>query len=283
MIKTVLITGASTGIGRACALHLARAGYQVIAGVRKPEHGRALQSEWGANLSWVILDVTDADSITSAAREVSKQTGDGGLFGLVNNAGIVVGGPLEYLPIDEFRKQLEVNVTGLLAVTQAMLPHLRKASGRVINMGSISGKVAYPFLGAYSVSKFAVEALSDSLRMELGYWGLPVVVIEPGRIETPIWDKSLTAAETMRTTLPAAAESHYGRIMETIRKQVSWAKGHSSPALRVAKAVEKALSSKNPRARYMVGNDARLQLLAKNILPTRLMDSMVRKLLGPAQ
>ena len=173
----VVVTGASSGIGRACALHLAALGLQVFAGVRRAEDGAALQAASSARLTPMLLDVADETSIRAATDTITAAVGEAGLAGLVNNAGIGVAGPLEFLPLAEFRTQLEVNVTGQLAVTQALLPLLRQGRGRIVNMGSIGGRIAAPFVGPYSASKFALEALTDALRMELRPWGLHVAIV----------------------------------------------------------------------------------------------------------
>ncbi len=177
----VLITGASTGIGAACALHLDRLGFRVWAGVRRPSDGEALVGQASRQLTPIILDVTDSNSIAAALAGVGAGAGGDSLAGLVNNAGIVVAAPVEILPIAELRTQLEVNVIGLVAVTQAALPLLRLGRGRVVNIGSISGRMATPVIGAYAASKFAVEALTDALRVEVQPWGIDVALIEPER------------------------------------------------------------------------------------------------------
>jgi NAD(P)-dependent dehydrogenase (short-subunit alcohol dehydrogenase family) len=186
----VVVTGASTGIGAACALRLDHLGFQVFAGVRRKEDAQALQAKASPQLMPIFLDVTDLDSITAAMHKVAITVGNSGLIGLVNNAGIAVGAPLEFIPITEFRKQLEVNVTGQLAVTQAFLPLLRLAKGRIVNMGSITGRSATPFLGAYSASKFALEALTDALRLELRPWGIWVAILNLVRYQ-PRFGKNL--------------------------------------------------------------------------------------------
>src|SRR3954471_14417569 len=168
----VVITGASTGIGATCAAHLSSLGFRVFAGVRKPEDAERARE---AGHEPLTIDVTDPESIRSAV----EQVGDAPLSGLVNNAGIAVAGPLEFIPIDEFRRQLDVNVVGQVAVTQAFLPALRRSRGRVVFVGSIAGRSALPFLGAYAASKFAVEAVTDALRVELRPWGIDVAVVEP--------------------------------------------------------------------------------------------------------
>ena len=190
----VVITGASTGIGAASAVELARRGFSVFAGVRKRCDGERLKAQ-SPHIVPLLLDVTDAGQIAAAAETVGRAVGDAGLAGLVNNAGIVVAGPLEILPLDQLRLQLEVNVVGQIAVTQAFLPLLRKARGRIVNMGSFNGRIASPYLAPYAASKHALEALSDAMRLELRAWGIRVSVIEPGATTTPIWDKSLAAAD----------------------------------------------------------------------------------------
>ena len=186
-MKSVVITGASTGIGRACTLYLDELGWRVFAGVRKAVDGDALRDLASDRLVPLILDVADEAGVARAADEVAAVVGDDGLHGLVNNAGIAVGGPLEFVPLEDVRRQFEVNVFGLLRTTQAMLSMIRAARGRVVNVSSQGGKVAAPYFGPYCASKFAVEAMSDSLRRELKPWGLHVSVVEPGAIDTAIW------------------------------------------------------------------------------------------------
>src|SRR5436190_20383212 len=190
-LGSVVITGASTGIGKTCALRLDRLGFQVFAGVRRTEDGETLKRQASQRLTPITIDVTDSGSIAAAASMVATAVGDAGLQGLVNNAGIAVACPLEFLPISLLSQQLEVNVTGQIDVTQVFLPLLRAGNGRIVNMGSISGRMAYPLLGPYCASKFALEALTASLRMELRPWHIPVSIIEPGAIATPIWSKAL--------------------------------------------------------------------------------------------
>jgi NAD(P)-dependent dehydrogenase (short-subunit alcohol dehydrogenase family) len=276
--RSVLITGASTGIGRACALHLCATGFHVFAGVRKEGDGEALrQSAAGVLSSGVLtpllLDVTEEASIR-AAYEVVAQCG--ALDGLVNNAGVARLGPLEYFPIADLRLQMEVNVIGAVAVTQAFLPLLRESKGRVVNIGSVSGLCALPFASAYAASKHALEAVSDSLRVELRPWGIHVAIIEPGNVETPIWDKGIAAADEMLRAAPAdvAAQGQklYGPVIEFLKKRAQNPRG--IPAERVARVVAHALTAKRPRARYLVGGDARaLQIL--QVLPTPLRDRII--------
>src|SRR5208282_3844521 len=208
----VVITGASTGIGEACALRLDKLGYRVFAGIRKAADGESLRRRASERLVPFHLDVSDETEVEQAARTVG-----GGLAGLVNNAGIVVGGMLEFLPLDALRHQLEVNVIGQIAVTQAFLTSLRKARGRIVNIGSLSGLISSPFSGPYCASKFALEALTDSLRLELRPWKIHVSIVEPGFIQTPIANKSLAAADAFRGRLPAEALQLYGPSMRAVR------------------------------------------------------------------
>ncbi len=254
-MKNVVITGASTGIGKACALWLADRGWRVFAGVRKPVDGEALQAA-DARLIPLILDVTKQEQIDAAVQTVTDAVGDDGLHGLVNNAGIAVGGPMEYIPVDRFQWQFDVNVTGAFAMSQAFMPLLRKAKGRIVNMSSISGRIAMPFFGPYAASKFALEAMSDSMRVEIMDFGMWVSVIEPGRIATPIWEKSHSDTESMFEGLPDEMWTYYEKPVKRLLKIIKQSHG-PSPDI-VAAKVEHALTSNRPRRRYMIGNDARL-------------------------
>lgn len=285
ILGSVVVTGASTGIGEACALRLDRRGFRVFAGVRRQADGDALRRQASKQLTPILIDVTDADSIASAVEAVASTLGEEvGLAGLVNNAGIGIAGPLEFLPIAELRKQFEVNVIGLVAVTQAFLPLLRQGQGRIINMGSIAGKSAAPFMGPYAASKFALEGLTDSLRMELLPWDIAVSLIEPGIVATPIWQKSLATADKVATMLPARAHELYepalagmGNMVSNLRKT---APNNGVPAEVVAKAVEHALTARRPKTRYLVGSAALLQMVL-GMLPDRMRDRLItRRLLG---
>jgi NAD(P)-dependent dehydrogenase (short-subunit alcohol dehydrogenase family) len=273
----VLVTGASTGIGRATALYLGARGLRVFASVRREEDALPLQ---GATP--VVLDVTDTDSIRAAAEAVSRALGDEPLAGLVNNAGIAVSGPLEFLEMSEIRRQFDVNLFGQMAVTQAFLPLLRRAKGgRIVNMSSISGRVTAPLLGPYSMSKFALEAFSDALRRELEPFGMSVSVIEPGAIKTPIWDKGVDTATERIARMPARARELYGRRIETLTKHAQKMSENGAPAEEVAKAVHHALVSRRPKTRYLVGTDARLTAKLVWILPDRAIDRLMRRRLRP--
>lgn len=275
--RSVVITGASTGIGRACALRLDRMGWRVFAGVRKPADGEALCAKASPRLTPVELDVTGEASIARAAEQVVAATGDAGLAGLVNNAGISVAGPLEFLPLDELRRQLEVNVTGQVAVTQAFMPLIRRGNGRVVFMGSISGRLATPFLGPYAASKFALEALADALRIELRPWRIPVSIIEPGSIATPIWEKGQAAADELEERLSIRGHELYDPAIAAVRQAARDSAARGVPPGRVAKAVAHALTSRRPKTRYVVGNDARIQLAMASLLPDRARDPLVSR------
>ena len=278
----ILLTGASSGIGKSCALRLDRAGHHIFASVRRQSDAESLVQEASERLVPLILDVTDAASVTDAAalvREALEVANRGGLGGLVNNAGIAVPGPLESIPIETIRQQFEVNVLGQIAVTQAFIPLLRQEgrAGRratIVNISSIAGRMAAPFMGPYSGSKFALEAMSDSLRVELRPWGVHVVCIEPGAISTPIWEKTLNASRVMLDALPQHAHELYGPVMAFLFERVEPGQGIS--AENVAKVVEQALSAERPKARYLVGRDARMTLLFSK-LPVRLRDWLIAK------
>ena len=276
MSNTVLITGASTGIGAACAIRLAAAGMHVYAGVREDAAGAALRAQNAALITPLHLDVTDADSIAAAVATLDAQLGAAGLNGLVNNAGIAIGGPLEVLPMHEIRRQFDVNVFGALAVTQAFLPQLRRARGRIVNMGSIAGRIALPFLGPYCMSKSALRAMTHALRLEVDACGIDVALVEPGAIATPIWKKSNAAADVMQATLQNDTLAHYSRHLEGIRRVIAKAEEQAISADAVARAVEHALTAAHPKTEYLVGNDARMRAAINAVLPQFLQDSLHR-------
>lgn len=268
----VVITGASTGIGRACALRLDRLGYRVFAGIRKPADAHSLRKDGTDRMMPLLLDVTDPDSIAAAARVL----GDAPLAGLVNNAGLVVAGPLELVPVGQWRKQFEVNVLGQVAVTQAFLPALRAGRGRIVNIGSIAGRSALPYSGPYCSSKFALEAITDSLRMELRGWGIHVAIVEPGGVKTPIWEKSLSeAAGTLGSAPPHLLELYREAVLKMQAAAALAAKQACAPE-EVVKAVEHALTAAKPKTRYVVGRDAKLRIRL-NALPDRLRDGLILK------
>lgn len=271
----ILITGASTGIGEACARWLDRQGHHVFAGVRRQADADRLRANASERLRPITIDVTDGASVLEARARIERDVGSDGLDGLVNNAGIAVAAPLEYVPLDEFRRQLEVNVTGQIAVTQAFLPILRRARGRVVFMGSIGGRMSVPFLAPYCASKFALEAIADALRVELQPWGIRVAIIEPGSIATPIWEKSGGDADAMRAKLPAAVMEHYGEAITAMRRAAAQTGRRGIPAEHVARAVEHALTAAHPRTRYLVGRDARIRAVLAALIPDRVRDRIV--------
>jgi NAD(P)-dependent dehydrogenase (short-subunit alcohol dehydrogenase family) len=271
---TVLVTGASTGIGEATVVHLRELGFSPIAAVRKDEDAERLE---GRGLRTTRIDVTDADQIAAARDEL----GDEPLAGLVNNAGIAVAAPLEFLPIDRLRQQLEINLIGQAAVTQAFLPALRRGRGRIVNVSSIGGRVGLPLLGAYNASKFGLEGLSDSLRRELRPHGVDVILIEPGGVKTPIWKKGEELADEMLEDVPPEAERLYGRLIAAVRtgtQRIALETGIEPSE--VAEVIGKALTSSRPRARYIVGNDAKRSAVMAKLLPARGMDRLIIRALG---
>jgi NAD(P)-dependent dehydrogenase (short-subunit alcohol dehydrogenase family) len=273
--RTVVITGASTGIGAACAIHLDQLGFRVFAGVRKPEDGLTLQKNRSDRLMPIELDVTDTSTIQKSHALVSELTGTDGLYGLINNAGIAVVGPMEAVPIPDLRQQLEVNVIGQVAVTQIFLPLIRQARGRIINMGSIAGLSAMPLMGPYSASKFALEAITDALRLEVQQWGIHVSIIEPGAIATPIWNKSAVEAAEREAAIEDELRFLYKPIVAAVRKMVGEASKRAVPSDTVAKAVEAALTASIPKTRYLVGTDAKLRALMTKLLPDRASDRLL--------
>ncbi len=274
-MRAVVVTGASSGIGEACARRLARGGFKVFAGVRNEQDGERLRSPDGGGIVPLRIDVVDADSIAAAAREVTKALGGGGLAGLVNNAGIAVPAPLEFQPIEDFRHQLEVNVVGQVAVTQAFMPLLRTARGRIVFVGSIGGRVAVPLIGAYAASKFALEGVSDVLRRELRPWGMHVSIIEPATIATPIWDKGVGSADALIERMGPQAAERYGPLIATVRTASAQGARNGLPPDAVAKDVEHALTAKRPRTRYLVGREAKSRGALARYLPDRFMDAAI--------
>ncbi len=251
--RAIVVTGASSGIGRACALRLDRQGFRVFAGVRRAADGAVLRGRASDRLTPILLDVTDASSIAEAVQTVQAAVGERGLAGLVNNAAIAESAPLEFVPLDNVRRHFEVNVIGPLAVAQAFLPLLRAGRGRIVNVGSISGRMVLPLLGAYTASKFALEGLTAALRMELQPWGLHVAMIEVGGVRTPIWQKFQLAADRLREQLPPQAYALYGSALAAEGRRVrNGTQGTLTPNA-VAAAVVHALSATHPKTRYIVG------------------------------
>lgn len=277
-MRSVLVTGASTGIGRATALRLDAAGWRVFAGVRKQADAGELKAAGSESLEPLFIDVTDGDQIAAAAARIEAESADG-LYGLVNNAGVAIPSPLETMPIDDFRRQLETNLTGHVAVTQAMLPSIRRAGGRIVFISSIGGRIAFPLTGAYHAAKFGIEAVGDTFRQELRSWGIAVSIVEPGSIDTPIWERGERSADEVGARSPQR-EALYGRAIENYRKVVKDTAERGIPPEKVARVIEHALSARRPRSRYLVGLDAKVQARLKPLIPTPVFDRIVARMLG---
>lgn len=274
----VLITGASTGIGAACALALDKAGYRVFAGVRNPADGEPLQRQAGPRLMPIRLDVTDEASIAAANHTVSAMVGEQGLAGLINNAGIGVAGPIEALPLADWRRQFDVNLFGLIATTQAFLPLLRQGMGRIINMGSIAGRASMPFMAPYAASKHALVAVTDALRIELQPSGIRVALIEPGAIATPIWRKTGKEVDRWDASWNHDLRALYREGFTRVKEAATAAGEQAQPATIVADAVVHALRSRWPKARYLLGSDAAIRAYSALLLPARLNDWLITKI-----
>lgn len=278
--KAVVITGASSGIGRATSLHLSSQGFRVFAGVRKQKDGDALRDESGGRIVPVEIDVTDRAMIASAASAVLAQLGERGLDGLVNNAGIGAAVPLEYMSSDVLRRQFDVNVFGQVAVIQEFLPLIRRARGRIINIGSVASHIAFPFASALCASKGAFSLISDALRLELRAYGIHVCLIEPGSINTPAADKTLGDAEAVINALPPEGALRYGaKLREFMRRGRAREESGSPPGV-VAAVIHHALTAKRPRLRYPVGADSRILVTLPLLLPDRALDQVRLRMLG---
>lgn len=278
-MKSIVVTGASTGIGWGCVKALVRNGFRVFGSVRKEADAERLEKEFGANFTPLVFDVTDADAVKAGAAQVATALGGETLSGIVNNAGIAVAGPLLHLDIDEFKKQFDVNVTGQLIVTQAFAPLLgadperKGAKGRIVMISSIGGTNALPFAGPYAASKFAVEGFSESLRRELMIHGIDVIVVAPGAVATAIWDK------TDSIDVSRYANTVYGPVLERVKGYmlVQGRKGLKPEVL--GEAVHRALTVHNPRTRYVVTPDP-LEHFMVNHLPKRMVDRIIAGRLG---
>jgi NAD(P)-dependent dehydrogenase (short-subunit alcohol dehydrogenase family) len=270
----VVVTGASTGIGRATALLLDQEGYRVFAGVRKQKDAKDLAEEASDRLTTITIDVTKERSIKSAMEKVRDAVGTDGLVGLVNNAGVGGGGPIETTPIEDFRDTLEVNLVGQVAVTQAFLPMIREAKGTIVFIASIGGRIASPFMSPYNTSKFAIEALGESLRAELRPWGIDVVVVEPGSIDTEIWAKGAETLGDRLSKMPETARL-YGRQLGRFGEVLKETGGRGIPAEKVSEVIHKAISSDKPKHRYLVGLDAKIGARLKGALPDRIFSRLM--------
>lgn len=276
----VLVTGSSTGIGRACAVFLAQSGISVIAAVRRPTDGQQLESAV-ANLRSIQLDIADGASVAAATGRIAEITGEAGVAGIVNNAGIAVPGPVEFVSIEDWRRQFEVNVFGHIAVTQALLPLLRRhvaahghGTGRIVFIGSIAGRVTMPIIGPYSASKHAIAAVAAALRMELRDQGIHVCLIEPGAVQSEIWRKGDEFAATIPPDAPA--RRLYGRQIEAVARTSRDSAAGAIPADRVARLVHKCLISSRSPIRKTVGRDAMFAAILRRFLPEKWFDNLLR-------
>jgi NAD(P)-dependent dehydrogenase (short-subunit alcohol dehydrogenase family) len=279
MPKSLLISGASSGIGKALSLELDKLGYQVFAGVRNPNDAEMLSSQATTLLKPVILDVTLPETIFTTCGIISDATG-GKLSCLINNAGISLGGSLEFIPLQDFRQQLEVNVTGQLALTQACLPMLRKAGGRMIFVSSVAGRLATPFIGPYSASKAALVAVADALRLELAPCGIFVTALIVGSVQTPIWEKSARQASEILRRSPKEAWQIYGAQQKLAGAYYKQTGDSGIPVEKVVQVTSRLLESSHPKAYVLVGWDSVVIELITKLLPVRLRDWIIRKRMG---
>jgi NAD(P)-dependent dehydrogenase (short-subunit alcohol dehydrogenase family) len=278
VIDAVFLTGASTGIGRTTALRLARRGIVVYAGVRREEDAQSLQRDGGERVRPLYLEVTDAASVL-AARDAIAHAPETRLLGIVNNAGIAIAGPLEVLSASELRRQFDVNFFAPIAIAQIFLPLLRATRGRIVNVSSIGGRFAAPFVGAYASSKFALEAASDAMRVELRSSGVKVVLVEPGAVKTPIWSRSSAASARVFDGAPPELQAAYAAMTERMTRISARMDAEGSDPETVAVAIERALVAPYPRARYLIGRDARIRLIVSR-LPDGIRDAIVARVTG---
>lgn len=274
-MPTALVTGASRGIGKGIVEHLAARGWDVIAGVRSQQDADAITKLDPQRVSSVILDVTSADDIAALEQSLPEQ-----LDAVVNNAGIAVGGAMETLSPDEWRKQLEINVIGALAVTQAALPRLRKSRGRIVFISSVNGRLSMPLVGAYAASKFALEAAADALRMELSPWKIRVSVVEPAQTDTDMWRTADTMVDDLEAGMSPEHRGLYAKHIAGFRKMIPVSQKLAVPTEKVSAVVEEALTAKRPRARYIVGLGPKAQVALMSVMPTKMRDLALRKVSG---
>jgi len=269
-MPTVLITGAARGIGKTIATQLAADGWDVVAGVRNPDDWQRLRAEI-PHVTPITLDVTNENHVAALADSLPER-----LDAVVNNAGVVVAGPIEAITVDDLRRQLDVNVVGQLAVTQAVLPRLRASRGRVVFISSLNGRDSFPLMGACSASKFALEAAADALRIELTPWGIAVVLVEPAQTDTDMWRTADTVVAETEAAMPADNRELYQRHVAGMKRVVTASQKMAVPPARVAAVVAEALTARRPRARYVVGWGPKLQLALLSGLPTRVRDRVLR-------
>jgi NAD(P)-dependent dehydrogenase (short-subunit alcohol dehydrogenase family) len=274
-MATVLVTGAARGIGRATVGRLSGAGWTVLAGVRREPDGKALVDEFGDRVRPIQLDITDPEDLAALPAHLPER-----LDAVVNNAGVVVGGAVETLTLDELRRQFEINVVGQVGITQAVLPLLRASKGRIVFVSSLSGRISTPMTGAYNASKFAVEGLADALRVELRPWSIPVVLVEPGPSATDMWGDALITFDTVAAQLSAEHRALYARHLVGTRKLLARVQKIAVPVERVSATIERALTAKRPKARYPVDAASRAQLIGTAITPTRVLDAVFARVSG---
>ena len=279
-MQSVLVTGASTGIGRATALRMDAAGWRVFAGVRKEQDAESLHEAGSGQLVPVRLDITSPEQVAAVAEKLATELGGSGLDGLVNNAGITIPCPLEAIPLEDFRRLLTVNLTGHLATTQAMLPQLRMSKGRIVFVSSISSRRALPMLSAYTASKAGLNAVADGFRQELRRWQVGVSVIEPGSIETPIWDRGRSELDGIVERSRVDVEHLYGNLIATFSALADRMLDRRLPVNKVVAAIEHALVAKRPRRRYLVGREAKLQAMGIRLVPDPALDFAITRYLG---
>jgi NAD(P)-dependent dehydrogenase (short-subunit alcohol dehydrogenase family) len=275
-MRVVLITGTSTGIGRACAARLAGEDWTVFAGVRRSEDADQLKAELSGDVRPVILDVCDRDQMREVIARITADLGETGLDGLVNNAGVGVGAPVEYSSEQDWRWVFDVNLFSIVALTQAATPLLRRARGRVVHIGSIGGRLSTPGLAAYSASKHALEALAEAQRHELrrAATGIKVSLVEPGEVKTAIWEKGDATVDELERTLDDDGRARYGWLIDQSRGFIDEGRHRGVDADKVAQAVEHGLTARRPKARYLVGPDAKAYGHVLTRLPDRLRDTL---------
>lgn len=278
--RAILVTGASSGIGRATALRLARHGWRVFATIRRESDAEALRAEAEGDLETIHLDVTDPASVAQAAQQIEKSLGGRGLNALLNNAGIGITAPVEHTSPDQLRNIFEINLFGQIAVIQAFLPLIRRAKGRIVNIGSVGDHITPPFGGALAASKAAFASMSSALRLELRPQGIHVCIVEPGSIDTPAVEKTLGGVEEKIARLPPDAARLYGPAMQKAVDTFAKKEHSGSPPEAVAKVVERALNDRNPQTRYPAGKDSRKLSLLARFLPERLLDRAILKVFG---
>ncbi len=273
MRRPVVVTGVSSGIGKAIAAKLIGDGYPVFGTVRRDEDAGAFQAAFGPLARALTFDLRDRPAIASAAEEVHTSTGGGGIAALINNAGVAIPGPLEHMPFDRFDEQIDASLKGTLAVSQAFLPMLKGARpGRIVNISSVAGATALPFLGAYAIAKHGVEAMSDSLRRELGIYGIDVVIVQPGGVRTPIWRKA--ASDTTGEDVGA-----YGTSLDTFRSLALNAGANGLDPDAIASLVGKILTARKPRHRYLISPHPVTERLMR-IVPSRVLDRLIARRIG---